>query len=78
MEAARYDALRAGDGRCELCGRSKHHGAVLNVDHVRNRRNFPRLVLDPRNLQVPDGACNLGKGNRHANDWRHPLHPYQP
>ncbi len=33
----RYDALRANDGRCELCGRNKHQlpeGEYLNVDHI--------------------------------------------
>ena len=37
----RYDALRANDGRCELCGRSKHRllpGEFLNVDHIRSRK----------------------------------------
>ena len=26
---ARYEALRANDGRCELCGRGRHDGARL-------------------------------------------------
>ncbi|UEM08037.1 HNH endonuclease (plasmid) [Skermanella rosea] len=83
---ARYDALRANDGRCELCGRSKHDGVTLNVDHIISRRQRPDLALDVQNLQVlcgdrRDGAgegCNKGKGNRHSDDWRHPSHPHRP
>lgn len=70
---ARYDALRASDGRCQLCGRSKHElppGEYLNVDHIFPRKTHPHLALDPDNLQVTDSDCNIGKGNRHADDWR--------
>jgi 5-methylcytosine-specific restriction endonuclease McrA len=43
---ARYDALRANDGRCELCGRNKHQlpeGEYLNVDHIHSRKARPDL-----------------------------------
>ncbi|OJW21194.1 MAG: hypothetical protein BGO49_24585 [Planctomycetales bacterium 71-10] len=72
---ARYDALRASDGRCQLCGRSKHElppGEYLNVDHIFPRKTHPHLALDLENLQVTDSDCNIGKGNRHADDWRRP------
>jgi 5-methylcytosine-specific restriction endonuclease McrA len=77
----RYEALRASDGRCELCGRGKHDGVVLNVDHIVPRVQAPHLALDVRNLQVlcgdgPGGGCNEGKGNRFADDWRRPDHPH--
>jgi 5-methylcytosine-specific restriction endonuclease McrA len=39
----RYRALERSDGRCEACGRSKHDGIKLNVDHVYPRRDFPQL-----------------------------------
>ena len=73
----RYQALRANDGRCELCGRSKHDGIKLNVDHVRPRRSHPWLALDPRNLQVLCEDDNAGKGNRWWDDWRHASHPHR-
>lgn len=77
---ARYDALLANDGRCELCARDKHQlgqGRYLNVDHVKPRRARPDLALDVRNLQVLCADCNAGKGNRSSDDWRHPSHPHR-
>ena len=76
----RYDALRANDGRCELCGRNKHQlppEEHLNVDHVLSRRARPDLALEVGNLAVLCAACNAGKGNRHSDDWRHPSHPHR-
>ncbi|HEX2554705.1 MAG TPA: HNH endonuclease [Microvirga sp.] len=77
----RYDVLRANDGRCELCGRSKHQlppGEYLNVDHIQSRKARPDLALELTNLAVLCSADNAGKGNRHADDWRHPAHPHRP
>src|SRR5215210_6263101 len=73
----RYDALRANDGRCELCGRNKHQlppGEYLNVDHIHSRKARPDLALEVTNLAVLCSADNAGKGNRSADDWRHPSH----
>lgn len=67
---ARYDALQANDGRCELCGQGKHEGQILNVDHIKPVRRFWKLRLEPSNLQVLCGDCNCGKGNRDDTDWR--------
>lgn len=69
---ARYDVLAANDGRCELCGASKHHGATLNVDHIKPLRLHWDRRLDRSNLQVLCGSCNQGKGNRDDTDWREP------
>ena len=66
----RYDALKKNDGRCELCGRSKHDGIVLNVDHIKNIRDNWGLRLKQDNLQVLCNECNHGKGNRDDTDWR--------
>ena len=76
----RYDALRANDGRCELCGRNKHQlppGEYLNVDHIHSRKARPDLALEVTNLAVLCSADNAGKGNRYADDWRHPSHPHR-
>ncbi|WP_426960232.1 HNH endonuclease [Muricoccus radiodurans] len=73
----RDEALRASDGRCELCGRGKQDGVRLNVDHVRPRRTHPHLALDVRNLQVLDDAWNAEKGNRFEDDWRPANHPHR-
>lgn len=69
---ARYDALKAADGRCCLCGASPAVGAILNVDHIKPLRKHWDLRLDPDNLQVLCGSCNHGKGNRDDTDWREP------
>ena len=68
----RFDALRKNNGRCELCGASKHEGAVLHVDHIKPRSRFPELSLVASNLQVLCEDCNLGKGNRDTKDFRRP------
>lgn len=69
---ARYDALAKSSGQCELCGRSKHDGAILHVDHIKNLREFWELRLAPDNHQVLCMTCNWGKGNRSEEDWREP------
>lgn len=68
--AARYDALRKNNGKCELCGSGKHNGSLLHVDHIKPRSRYPELELDLNNLQVLCDECNLGKGNRDTTDWR--------
>jgi 5-methylcytosine-specific restriction endonuclease McrA len=76
----RYDALRAKDGRCELCGRNKPQlppGKYLTVDHAHSRRARCHLALKGTNLAVLCSADNAGKGNRYADDWRHPSHPHR-
>jgi 5-methylcytosine-specific restriction endonuclease McrA len=71
-KVVRYQALKRNNGRCELCGRGKHDGAVLNVDHILPRRLFPQLALNLYNLQVLDSDCNTGKSNWDHTDWRKP------
>lgn len=66
----RYEVLKKHDGLCEVCGRGKPHGQVLNVDHIKPRRKHPELALDAKNLQVLCGDCNHGKGNWDSTDWR--------
>lgn len=66
----RYEALQASDGKCQLCGRGKHDGIILHVDHVQPRSRFPKLALELSNLQVLCEDCNMGKSNRSSDDWR--------
>ena len=66
----RYRVLRANNGRCELCGRSKKDDVSLHVDHIKPRSRFPELALEITNLQVLCEDCNMGKGNRCTRDWR--------
>lgn len=67
---ARYQALAANDGKCELCGHGKHDGKILHVDHIKPRSKFPELELRIMNLQVLCEDCNLGKSNKDYSDWR--------
>lgn len=69
--AMRYEALRLHGARCQCCGATPSDGrTVLNVDHIKPLRVFWDLRLDLNNLQILCGGCNLGKGARHADDWR--------
>lgn len=57
--------------RCECCGASPKDGVtVINVDHIKPRRLFPKLALTESNLQILCSACNHGKGNWDQTDWR--------
>lgn len=64
----RYDVLARDGHRCVSCGRGKHDGAVLEVDHIlpasRNGSG------DLSNLQTLCKDCNQGKSNRHSRDLR--------
>lgn len=72
----RFDALKASDGKCQLCGRSKHDGVTLNVDHIIPLRKNWKRRADITNLQVLCHECNHGKGNRDTTDWR-PAEPVE-
>ena len=67
---ARYQALKDSDGKCNLCGRGAHDGAVLHVDHIKSIYRYPHLALDQDNLQVLCQACNWGKWGVDESDWR--------
>lgn len=68
---ARYEAIKKNNGRCECCGASpKENNIVLHVDHIKSRRLFPELALDPSNFQVLCEDCNHGKGFLDQTDWR--------
>lgn len=66
----RMTVLKRDGRKCACCGASPETGAVMNVDHIKPRRIFPELALDPNNLQVLCGECNHGKGNWDMTDWR--------
>lgn len=68
----RYRVLAVNDGCCELCGRSKHEGVILHVDHIKPRSKHPELALSFNNMQVLCAACNYGKSNKDDTDWRSP------
>ena len=66
----RYEALRRCGAQCCLCGRTRNHGIVLHVDHIKPISKFPDLRLDINNLQVLCEECNMGKSNKDDTDWR--------
>lgn len=68
--ALRYKALELNGGACQCCGRSRKHGVVLHVDHIKPRSKYPELQLALDNLQILCEDCNLGKSNKFATDWR--------
>lgn len=69
-KAVRYQALKAGGGKCCLCGRSAHDGIKLHVDHIKPKSIYPELMYDVDNLQVLCDECNVGKCNFDDTDWR--------
>lgn len=68
--ALRYQALKAGKGKCCLCGRSSKEGVILHVDHIKPKTLYPELRYEITNLQVLCDDCNLGKCNFDDTDWR--------
>ena len=69
----RMEALKKYGARCQCCGATPAHGAVMNVDHIKPRKLFPHLALDIKNLQILCHECNHGKGNWDMTDWREPV-----
>jgi len=66
----RYKALEINGGACQCCGRTRKHGVILHVDHIKPRSLHPELELRIDNLQVLCEDCNLGKSNKFSTDWR--------
>ena len=66
----RMMAIKLHGPRCQCCGASAATGAVINVDHIKPRRQFPELALVLDNLQILCADCNHGKGNWDRTDWR--------
>ena len=59
----RWKVLLESDKCCAMCGRSKAHGIILHVDHIKPRSKHPALELIQSNLQVLCEDCNIGKSN---------------
>lgn len=66
----RMQVLKRDGARCACCGATPADGRVMNVDHIKPRRDFPSLALDMSNLQVLCDVCNHGKSNWDQTDWR--------
>lgn len=68
----RFEILARDGRKCASCGITPNEGAVMNVDHIKPRRKYPHLSLEPDNLQVLCSDCNAGKGNWDQTDFRKP------
>jgi hypothetical protein len=71
---ARMAALKKYGAKCMCCGATPADGVRMHVDHIKPRKIYPQLALEPDNLQVLCEVCNHGKGNWDMTDWR----PEQP
>lgn len=67
----RYKAIKLHGRKCQCCGWMPSDGnGRLVVDHIKPRRKHPKLELDLNNLQVLCNDCNMGKSNKHNDDFR--------
>lgn len=67
----RLEIIKRDGGRCVACGASPADGTtVLNVDHIEPLSRAWERRLDPTNLQTLCGACNHGKLDGPAHDFR--------
>lgn len=69
----RYKVLSERGNTCECCGRSPNVGVTIHVDHIKPRSIYPEYALDKNNLQILCEDCNIGKSNKHVDDWRKEL-----
>lgn len=65
-----YQAKIKQGRRCQCCGSSPAEGAVIHTDHVKPIRRYWSERLNPRNLQILCGDCNMGKGSWDETDFR--------
>jgi 5-methylcytosine-specific restriction endonuclease McrA len=64
---SRNRAANGGIIRCEQCRRTEADGvAAWHVHHLRSRKHWPELEVDPDNLAIWCRACNLGASNDYA------------
>ncbi len=63
----RYSVLVKYGRVCQCCGQTQGY---IHVDHIKPRSTHPELELDQNNLQILCEACNIGKSNKDATDWR--------
>jgi 5-methylcytosine-specific restriction endonuclease McrA len=66
----RYSTIARYGNQCQCCGAHKSATLWLHIDHIKPRSKYPDLELNPDNLQVLCRECNIGKSNKHEQDWR--------
>ncbi|GIU21736.1 HNH endonuclease [Shewanella schlegeliana] len=66
----RAKAFELYNNSCACCGDTPSRGAILHVDHIKPRSQYPELALDIENLQILCEACNKGKSNLSEKKWR--------
>jgi len=65
----RYEALKRAGGCCECCGAPGTLENPLEVDHIKPRSQYPKLMWNLDNVQILCLLCNRGKGVDET-DWR--------
>jgi hypothetical protein len=58
------------NGYAELPRHRSADPAVINVDHIKNRRDWQYFALELSNTQPLCHLCNKGKSNWDGTDWR--------
>jgi len=59
----RASVIRRRGRICQKCGLKISSWRDVTVDHIRPRSRYPKLALDPSNLQVLCRSCNSAKGD---------------
>lgn len=69
---ARFKAIKRYGQQCMCCGfkPSARSDNYLVVDHIKPRSKHPHLALSQENLQVLCNSCNMGKSDKHTDDFR--------
>jgi len=62
----RYEAIKRYGPICMCCGSDYR----IVVDHIKPRRLYPELELDPDNVQILCNDCNMGKSYDDETDFR--------
>ena len=64
----REETLARYGKKCQKCGATPP--AAIEIDHIKPRSRYPKLALDPNNLQVLCQPCNQKKSDKDETDYR--------
>lgn len=63
----RFLAFKKYGKKCACCGVTE---GEFHVDHIKPKSKYPHLEYEFENLQILCRDCNMGKSNKHEDDFR--------